>query len=137
MSRIHGKDTDPEVRLRRELWAAGLRYRIHYKITGRPDIVFPRARVAIFVDGCFWHGCPVHSVRPKANSRFWATKLEGNIARDNKVNAELNTLGWKVIRIWEHDVYSNIEKAVNCVVRAVRGKSKRRAKGDRLSKRGR
>lgn len=70
----------------------------------RPDFVFPKRTLAVFVDGCFWHGCPLHAVKPKQNAAFWRTKLAGNQARDRRVNRELRRLGWTVLRIWEHEL---------------------------------
>jgi len=71
---------------------------------GRPDFVFPASRVALFVDGCFWHGCPKHYTKPKNNRAFWKRKLDANHARDRQVNRELRRKGWRVLRIWEHDL---------------------------------
>jgi DNA mismatch endonuclease (patch repair protein) len=101
------RDTRPELRLRRELHRRGLRYRTQTRIvlpdvTVRPDLVFPRQRVAVFVDGCFWHSCPEHGSRPRANSHYWEGKLERNRRRDEAVNAALEAHGWDVVRIWEH-----------------------------------
>lgn len=79
-------------------------WRRHYPITGKPDFAFPKQKLAVFVDGCFWHGCPRHATQPKGNRRFWAEKLEANKARDRKVNRELRAKGWKVLRFWEHDL---------------------------------
>ena len=110
MSQIRGKNTKPELILRRALWTTGLRYRMHHPVTGRPDIVFPRARVAIFCDGCFWHGCPDHSVKPKTNASFWKTKIGKNRKRDEQVTATLHGEGWTVIRFWEHDIKINPDK---------------------------
>src|SRR5262245_58666688 len=76
MSHIKGKDTKPELLLRKALWRLGLRYRLHAKIPGRPDVVFPKAKVAVFIDGCQWHCCPIHFVRPKSNQEFWDRKFE-------------------------------------------------------------
>jgi DNA mismatch endonuclease (patch repair protein) len=104
MSRIRGKDTIPEMLLRKNLWNLGLRYRLHYKLPGRPDIVFVASRITIFVDGCFWHGCPEHGVRPKTNSTFWNKKIQGNIERDKKNQLQLNEQGWTVLRFWEHEI---------------------------------
>lgn len=122
MSRIRGQNTRPEVLLRRALWSRGLRYRLHYKTpVGKPDIVFPGPRVAVFVDGCFWHGCPDHYVKPRTRDEFWAAKLEGNIDRDRRQTIELETLGWTVIRLWEHEVRAQTEAAANRVEGVVRG----------------
>lgn len=104
MSRIRGRDTKPEVMLRKELWRLGLRYRIHHGLPGRPDIVFPSRRVVIFVDGCFWHRCPLHWQAPKNNAEFWERKIAANQLRDERVTRDLEEAGWRVIRIWEHQV---------------------------------
>ncbi len=119
MSRIRGKNTKPELILRRALWSAGLRYRLHHGATGRPDIAFPGPRVAVFCDGCFWHGCPEHSVSPKTNASFWKTKIGKNRARDERVAAALRDEGWTVIRFWEHDIKNNPEKLAGRVKRIV------------------
>lgn len=112
MSRIRGRDTKPELALRHALWNRGLRYRIGHGLTGKPDIVFVKARVAIFVDGCFWHGCPEHGVMPKTNAKFWQRKITRNIERDRHVTRELETGGWKVLRIWEHRVKNEFENII-------------------------
>jgi DNA mismatch endonuclease (patch repair protein) len=108
--------------LRRLLWREGLRYRIHARTpVGRPDIAFLGARVAIFVDGCFWHGCPEHYVRPRSRNEFWAEKLEANVLRDIRQTSELEGAGWRVCRFWEHEVFENPERLVDVVTAAVRG----------------
>lgn len=105
MSRIRDKNTLPELKLRRAAWAIGLRYRLHQRIgRARPDLVFKRARLAVFVDGCFWHQCPLHSTIPKGNRAFWQAKLERNMQRDIETNQVLTTAGWGVLRFWEHDI---------------------------------
>jgi len=104
MAHNKGQNTKPELALRRLCWAAGLRYRLHAKLPGRPDFVFVREKVAVFVDGCFWHGCPLHYVAPATRSEFWKNKLETNRARDLKVTTDLIASGWLVIRIWEHEL---------------------------------
>jgi DNA mismatch endonuclease (patch repair protein) len=103
--RVH---TRPEMAVRRAIHAAGLRYRVdHALVVGdlrvRPDIVFTRRKLAVFIDGCFWHGCPVHGVRPRANSSYWTAKLARNRARDDRVTTRLQAAGWRVIRVWEHE----------------------------------
>lgn len=104
MAAIKGKNTRPELVVRKFLFAKGFRYRIHVnKLPGRPDIVLKKYKTAIFIDGCFWHGhkeCRL-SQPPKSNSDFWRHKIDLNKARDYRVNVELGLLGWKVIRIWE------------------------------------
>ncbi len=108
MSRIPGKDTRPEVHLRKALWALGLRYALKSDLPGSPDLVFPKYRTALFVDGCFWHMCSKHAVLPRSNRDFWREKLDGNVMRDRRVGRELRSLDWRVIRVWEHDVESNL-----------------------------
>lgn len=119
MSQIRGSNTGPELIFRKALWKNGIRYRLHNKLTGRPDIVVPRHRIAIFVDGCFWHGCPIHGVKPRTNRRFWVTKLSRNIARDREVTVALRKSGWVVLRLWEHDVESKTDKCVMRVLKIV------------------
>jgi DNA mismatch endonuclease (patch repair protein) len=103
-----GVDTKPEVALRSSLHRLGLRFwknkRPSREVRCRADIVFPRARVAVFVDGCFWHRCPTHGVSPSANSDYWRAKLDRNVARDRRNDRELAAAGWRVVRVWEHDV---------------------------------
>lgn len=104
MSLVRSRDTKPEMRVRKALHAAGLRYRVHDRsLPGSPDLVFPARRLVVFVHGCFWHrhpGCPAARL-PKSRLDFWEPKLAGNVARDARVRAELESLGWKVIVIWE------------------------------------
>lgn len=101
------RDTRPELALRSRLHAAGLRFRVSYPVPELTrctiDIAFTRRRVAIFVDGCFWHDCPEHGTQPKANASRWAAKLAANRSRDRKVDALLEDQGWSVLRIWEHE----------------------------------
>jgi len=107
MSRHPRRDTGPELHLRKLLHHAGLRYRVVYPVPGMPrrtiDIAFTRRRVAVFVDGCFWHGCPEHGSAPVANAEWWAAKLKRNAERDLETTAQLRRLGWQVIRLWEHE----------------------------------
>jgi DNA mismatch endonuclease (patch repair protein) len=117
MSRISGKNTKPEITLRKKLWQMGFRYRLHAKLPGKPDFVFPKYRVAVFVDGCFWHGCPLHAQEPKTNAEFWDKKLLDNKERDRKVNDLLLQNGWIVVRVWEHEIRDSLEEAVRKVVR--------------------
>jgi DNA mismatch endonuclease, patch repair protein len=104
MARMPTKSTGPEVRLRREMHRMGLRFRLHPKdLPGRPDITLPIARIAVFVDGCFWHGCPQHGTAPKNNEQWWRTKIATNVARDRVKDDQLQRMGWLVIHVWEHD----------------------------------
>jgi len=112
MSRVKNKDTKPEVYLRKLLWHEGFRYRINYKdLPGRPDIYIPKYKVAIFVNGCFWHmheGCKLSSI-PKTNYDFWKAKLEGNAERDKKNYKELDDMGIKVIIVWGCEIKEMIK----------------------------
>lgn len=120
MSRIRGKNTKPEILLRTALWGRGLRYRVQATTSvGRPDVVFPTAKVAIFVDGCQWHGCPDHYVFPRTRREFWCLKLAGNVARDRRQTLELEALGWKVLRVWEHMIFTELEGVVELVEAAL------------------
>ena len=124
MSRIRGRNTSPELELRRELWARGLRYRIHYTTpSGKADLAFPGRRIAIFIDGCFWHGCPEHYVRPRTRTDFWARKLRENVERDQRQTRLLEERSWRVIRLWEHEVFTDLRSIVEFVENAVRGDS--------------
>lgn len=102
-----GRDTKPELALRRELHRRGLRYFVSRRpipeLRRTADLVFPRARVAVFVDGCFWHGCPEHHTVAKTNASFWAEKLRANRARDAETTQRLEEAGWRVLRFWEHE----------------------------------
>lgn len=120
MSKIRGKgNKDTELLLVKLLRANGISgWRRHYPIVGKPDFAFPKLKLAVFVDGCFWHGCPKHGVQPKSNQEFWLTKLNANKARDRKVNRLLRSKGWHVLRIWEHDLTK--EKQVSTVQRVLR-----------------
>ncbi len=106
MSRIKGKgNKDTElvmIQILRSNHISG--WRRNQAVLGKPDFIFPKYKVALFVDGCFWHGCPQHSNMPKNNQEFWAKKLQGNKDRDKFVNRELRKLGWKIIRVWEHEL---------------------------------
>lgn len=103
------RDTMPELALRSALHAQGMRFRVDYPVraTGRrpirADVAFTRRKLAIFVDGCFWHGCPAHATHPKTNAAYWGPKLAENIARDARTTRALEDEGWTVIRIWEHE----------------------------------
>lgn len=101
------RDTRPEMAIRSALHAEGRRFRVSYPVPDLRrctiDIAFPRRQVAVFVDGCFWHGCPEHATRPKSNADRWAHKLDANWARDRRVDAHLRERGWVVLRVWEHE----------------------------------
>lgn len=123
MSAVKSKDTRPELALRKELWRRGLRYRKNYKkLPGKPDIVFPRARLAVFCDGDFWHGhnWAIRGYGSLENelqrySRAWADKIIRNIQRDERTNEELEDVGWKVLRIWESDIKADVKRCGDIV----------------------
>ena len=92
-------------------------WRRHWPMEGKPDFVFPMLRLAVFVDGCFWHGCPLHATQPKSNSAFWETKLARNQARDRYVTRALRAQGWRVLRVWEHELAKKNEKRLTARLR--------------------
>jgi DNA mismatch endonuclease, patch repair protein len=123
MSRIRSSNTTPEVRLRRGLHARGVRFRLGQTIrTGegrpiKPDLAFKGRRLAVFVDGCFWHGCDEHFRMPSTNKDYWSAKISRNAQRDAATDQRLTELGWQVIRVWEHD---DIDEVVDRVAEALR-----------------
>lgn len=117
MSMIRGTNTGPEVLLRKALWRLGFRYRLAVQLPGRPDLVLPKYGAVVFIDGCFWHGCPKHLKWPKNNASFWMKKILGNKARDAKITRALRHGGWNVIRVWEHEIAYNLD---NCARRVQR-----------------
>lgn len=119
MSRVKNKDTSLEVKFRKALWARGLRYRLGRRLLGKPDLVFVSAKIAVFIDGCFWHACPIHGQKPKTNSVFWSEKLTKNSLRDQNVNAGLVELGWTVVRFWEHELKDDAERCVNELIKTL------------------
>lgn len=122
MKRQARRDTKPELALRRAVWRRGLRYRVDIAPTPglrrRADLVFTRARVAVFVDGCFWHGCPEHATVPKANREWWTQKLGANARRDRDTEQRLGDAGWLVVRVWEHEEAGHAAQAIEHLVRA-------------------
>ncbi|MGV9673360.1 very short patch repair endonuclease [Gordonia sp. NPDC003504] len=124
MSRQRTRDTEPEMLIRRELHRRGLRYRVDAPLPGLPrrraDILFPRAKLAVFVDGCFWHGCPEHKTTPTNNGDWWAVKFARNIKRDRETDAHLRFLGWTVLRVWEHEDITHAATDIERIVRTAR-----------------
>ena len=105
MSKVRNKDSKIEVEFRKKLWKAGFRYlKNSTKYFGKPDIVLPKYKTVIFIDSCFWHGCKKHGSIPETRKKFWTDKIERNKARDKEVNRYYKKEGWKIIRIWEHDL---------------------------------
>jgi DNA mismatch endonuclease (patch repair protein) len=132
MAKVRTRDTSPELALRSELHRRRLRFRVDRSplvgLRSRADIVFGPARVAVYVDGCFWHCCPEHRSMPKANKEYWEQKLARNVERDAEVDRRLNENGWQVIRVWEHET---AEGAADRVERAVRTRLSSRKSGGR------
>lgn len=122
MSRVRTVHTGPEMAIRRELHRRGLRYRVNMPLPQmgriRPDIVFTRARVAVFVDGCFWHRCPEHGSSPKSNADWWRRKLDTNVRRDRTTDEALAEASWTVLRIWEHEDIATAADRVETIVRS-------------------
>jgi DNA mismatch endonuclease (patch repair protein) len=113
MSKIRGKNTGPEIKLRKLLWSAGIRgYRVHYDLPGKPDIVFVKKKIVLFIDGCFWHKCPIDFQEPETRKDFWMKKINSNVDRDERNNRQLSDAGWTVIHIWEHEMRKEPEKVV-------------------------
>ncbi len=113
MAHIRAKNTSPELQVRKKLSTLGFRYRIHYSLPGRPDIVFPSRKIAVFINGCFWHahGCKLDH-KPKSNISFWEKKISQNKKRDIKNRALLRKLGWRVVILWECEINKNLDKTI-------------------------
>lgn len=104
MSRMPRASTGPELLVRRELHRRGLRFRVNHRLLpGRPDVAFTRVRLAVFIDGCFWHMCPDHGTMPKNNAEWWLAKLQRNVERDREKDRKLSELGWQSLHFWEHE----------------------------------
>lgn len=118
------RDTKPELAVRRACHARGLRYRVDVRplpsLRRRADLVFPTERVAVFVDGCYWHGCPQHYVASKSNTTYWVEKIERNRERDYNTDAALHAAGWQVVRAWQHEDPDAVAEVVAATVRARR-----------------
>ncbi|MGC2234996.1 MAG: very short patch repair endonuclease [Pyrinomonadaceae bacterium] len=122
MRAVKSKDSKMEVRFRSALWRSGLRfYKNAASMVGKPDIVFPRKKVVIFLDSCFWHGCPLHLRRPSSNVEYWQAKIDRNKSRDAKVNETYAETNWRVIRFWEHELKQDFERCVNRVIQETKG----------------
>lgn len=127
MQRVRQKNTSAESALRRELHACGLRYRIHVPVVAKPrrvaDVAFSGLHVAVFIDGCFWHGCPKHATWPKENAEFWRAKILANQERDQDTDERLRADGWKVVRVWAHEPPKQAARRIVTIV------EKRKARG--------
>lgn len=130
MQANRGRDTKPELALRREVHRQGLRYYVSRRpikeVRRTADLVFPRVQVAVFMDGCFWHGCPEHHTSAKTNAAFWANKVQGNRARDAETDRLLREGGWTVVRVWEHEDPAEAARRVQDAVRAAAPKKQTR-----------
>lgn len=116
MSAVKSKNTKPEMKIRKMLWRKGARgYRIHYNLPGKPDIVFTKQKIAIFIDGCYWHKCPICFSEPQTNTAFWMNKINKNVERDRNNTKQLEKMGWTVLRFWEHEVTKNPEKIIQTI----------------------
>ncbi len=139
MAAVRSRNTRPEIALRSALWRRGLRFRIHAKLPGKPDIVFPAARVAVFVDGDYWHGnawrvrgLPSFEAQFENmnNADFWRAKIENNMARDRRVNSELVERGWQVVRVYESRIHADLPAVTDEIEALVRARApKRRSVG--------
>lgn len=130
MRSVRQKGTSSEMLLRRALFARGLRYRVQYPVLTKPrrvaDLVFVGRKVAVFVDGCFWHGCPEHGTWPKKNAKFWRSKIEANIARDRDTDERLVSNGWTLVRVWSHEDPDEAAARIERLVRPHRSETDRR-----------
>ena len=121
MSQIKAKNTKPEILFRKYIWSKGIKnFRVKNKLTGKPDLVFTKKKVAVFIDGCFWHKCPKCYIKPKSNKPFWNTKIKQNIKRDAIVNDLLKKDGWRVLRIWEHVIRKDINSAYKRLLKRIK-----------------
>lgn len=127
VANARGRDTGPELALRRELWRRGLRYRVDWRLPGIPrrraDVAFPGERLLIFVDGCFWHGCELHSRATRSNASFWNDKIERNRERDRDTDRRMREAGWEVLRVWEHEDVEAAADKIQGFVRERRDRS--------------
>ena len=120
MSQIKSKNTKPELKIRHFLYSKNIRgYRVNSKLPGRPDVVFTKYKLVIFIDGCFWHKCPKCYREPQTNKEYWVNKIEKNVERDKKVNKILKSDGWKVLRFYEHQI-KNINGCFSIIIRELR-----------------
>ena len=121
MSKIRDKNTKPEIKIRKELWKKGYKgFRTHYKLPGKPDIVFSKKKVIIFIDGDFWHGYSWKVLRKIPPKGYWRKKIKGNIQRDKKYAIKLKKHGWKVLRFWEHQINKNRDKVLDKILKYIK-----------------
>lgn len=127
------RDTSTELAVRHELHSRGLRYRVDFApipgLRRRADIVFTRVRIAVLIDGCFWHGCPIHATTPKRNADYWGPKLAANVARDRDTDRRLTDAGWLVLRVWEHEAAGDAAGRIEAAVRGAISRAQPRTTG--------
>lgn len=117
MSKVRSKDSKIEIEFRKKLWGAGFRYRKNSgKYFGKPDVVLPKYNTVIFIDSCFWHGCEKHGSMPQTREKFWRVKIKRNKERDKEVNKYYRKAGWKIMRVWEHDIKKNLNMAAKAAL---------------------
>jgi DNA mismatch endonuclease (patch repair protein) len=117
MKSIRSKHTKLEEKVTKALWHRGYRFRKNVKdLFGKPDIAIKKYKAVIFIDSCFWHGCPIHYNRPKSNKTYWDAKKERNINRDKEVTGYYNSLGWNILRIWEHELKDDFQHSIKKIV---------------------
>lgn len=119
MRRVKSRNTSLELKVRSTLHKRGLRFRLNYPLPGKPDIVFVKAKIAIFLDSCFWHGCPEHLRMPQSNRDYWLQKIKRNVERDKKINIEYANSGWKILRFWEHEMKGNFGGCIQIIENAI------------------
>ncbi len=121
MSKVRNRDSKSEIYFRKALWRAGFRYRKNpTKKFGKPDLVLKKHRAVIFIDSCFWHGCKLHCRLPKTRKEYWTEKISRNAKRDKEVAQYYRRIGWKIFRIWEHDIQKNTKKAVEMIEKTLK-----------------
>ena len=123
MSKIRSKDTKIEIIFREALWKSGFRYRKNSsKYFGKPDVILLKYETVIFIDSCFWHNCPKHGYLPKSNLRYWRKKIEQNKERDKEVKKYYKKIGWKIFRVWEHEIKKDTDKPALRIEKSLRKK---------------
>lgn len=118
MSRVRSRNTSPELAIRSYLWVHGVRFKLNQRIEGTlPDIAWRGRKVAVFIDGCFWHGCPLHCRRPSTRKDYWTPKIDGNMQRDIENTKKLHLAGWVVLRYWEHEIRENRVRVADTIMK--------------------
>lgn len=118
MSRVRAKETDLEIKFRKALWKEGFRYRKNVrKYFGTPDIMLKKYKTVIFIDSCFWHGCKKHGTWPKTRKYFWKKKIERNVERDREVSKYYRKIGWRIVRIWEHEIKKDADAIIGKTIK--------------------